>query len=109
MNARIVGRRVYVFRDVNIRMAFFHRRICEIDLLMISSANLKSLEQIGMEVWQRLLQSGRGEVKRIATWRACVVSPAFSAGIFGFTVFSTVMCGCLFWDGWTRRARAARR
>ena len=64
LNARIVGRRVYVFRDVNVRMAYFHRRSGEIDLLMISNANLKSLEQIGMEVWQRLLQSGRGEVKR---------------------------------------------
>jgi chloramphenicol O-acetyltransferase len=64
LNARIVGRRVYAFRDVNIRMAYFHRRSGEIDLLMISNANLKSLEQIGMEVWQRLLQSGRGEVKR---------------------------------------------
>ena len=36
MNVRIVGRRVYAFRDVNIRMAFFHRRNLEIDLLKIS-------------------------------------------------------------------------
>jgi chloramphenicol O-acetyltransferase len=64
LNARIVGRRLYAFRDVNVRMAFFHRRSGEIDLLMISCANQKSLEQIGAEVWQRLLQAGRGEVKR---------------------------------------------
>jgi chloramphenicol O-acetyltransferase len=64
LNARIVGRRVYTFRDVNVRMAYFHRRSGEIDLLMVSNANLKSLEQIGTEVWQRLLQAGRGEVKR---------------------------------------------
>ena len=64
MNVRIVGRRVYGFRDVNIRMAFFHRRSGEIDVLMIRGANLKTLEQIGLEVWQRLLQAGRGEVKR---------------------------------------------
>ena len=44
-------------------MAFFHRRNSEMDLLMISNANLKSLEQIG-EVWQRLLQAGRGEGDR---------------------------------------------
>jgi hypothetical protein len=61
MNVRIVGRRVYAFRDVNIRMAFFHRRNLEIDLLKISQADRKSLEQIGMEVWQGLLKAGRNE------------------------------------------------
>src|SRR5689334_22492547 len=61
MNVRIVGRHIYPFRTVNIRMAFFHRRNGEMDLIMISDANFKSLEQIGTEIWQRLLQSGRGE------------------------------------------------
>src|ERR1700720_2808090 len=60
MNVRVVGRRVYGFRDVNIRMGFFHRGNREIDLLAIWGANTKSLEQIGLEVWQRLLQAGRG-------------------------------------------------
>jgi pyruvate/2-oxoglutarate dehydrogenase complex dihydrolipoamide acyltransferase (E2) component len=64
LNARIVGRRVHAFRDVNIRVAFFHRRLGEIDLMMIPCANLKGLEQIGMEVWQRFLLAGRGEVDR---------------------------------------------
>jgi hypothetical protein len=64
MNARVVGRRLYRFRDINIRMAFFHRRNSEIDLMLISSANSKSLEQIGLEAWQRLLQAGRGEGDR---------------------------------------------
>lgn len=61
MNVRVVGRRVYAFRDVNVRMAFFHRRNRDIDVLMISSANQKSLETIGREVWRRLLEAGRGE------------------------------------------------
>jgi 2-oxoacid dehydrogenase/acyltransferase catalytic subunit len=61
MNVRLVGRRIYAFRDVNVRMAFFHRRNSEMDLLIISDANLKSLERIGLEIWQRLLQAGRGE------------------------------------------------
>ncbi len=64
LNVRIVRRRLYTFRDVNIRMAFLNRRSGEIDVLMIRGANLKSLEQIGLEVWQRLLQAGRGEVDR---------------------------------------------
>ena len=61
MNARLVGRRIYAFREINIRMAFFHRRNSEMDLLLIENANLKSLERIGLEIWQRLLQAGRGE------------------------------------------------
>jgi len=61
MNVRLVGRRIYAFRNVNVRMAFFHRRNSEMDLLIISDANLKSLERIGLEIWQRLLQAGRGE------------------------------------------------
>jgi len=64
MNVRLVGRRIYAFRDVNIRMAFFHRRNGEMDVLLISQANSKGLEQIGLEIWQRLLQAGRGEVDR---------------------------------------------
>jgi len=64
MNVRYVGRRLYAFRDVNIRMAFFHRRNGDMDLLMIRGANLKSLEQIGHEIWQRLLEAGRGEGDR---------------------------------------------
>lgn len=61
MNVRVVGRRIYAFRDVNIRLAFAHRRNGDIDVLIIPGANLKSLEQIATEVWQRLLQAGRGE------------------------------------------------
>jgi 2-oxoacid dehydrogenases acyltransferase (catalytic domain) len=63
-NVRIVRRRVYTFRDVNIRMAFLNRRSGEIDVLMIRGVNLKRLEQIGLEVWRQLLQAGRGEVDR---------------------------------------------
>jgi hypothetical protein len=61
MNVRIVGRRIYSFRDINIRMAFFHRRNLDIDLLKISQADAKSLEQIAAEVWHALLQAGRNE------------------------------------------------
>jgi hypothetical protein len=61
MNVRVVGRRIYGFRQVNVRMAFFHRRNSEMDLLIITDANLKSLERIALEIWQRLLQAGRGE------------------------------------------------
>jgi chloramphenicol O-acetyltransferase len=61
MNVRLVGRKIYAFRDVNIRMAFFHRRNSEMDLLLVPHANLKSVERIGLEIWHRLLQAGRGE------------------------------------------------
>jgi hypothetical protein len=61
LNVRLVRRRIYAFRDVNIRMAFVHRRYSEIDLMLIEHANLKSVERIAHDIWQRLLQSGRGE------------------------------------------------
>ncbi len=64
MNARVVGRRVFAFRDVGVRMAFVHRGSNEIDVLLVSSPHSKSLEQIGAEVWQRLLQAGRGKGPR---------------------------------------------
>jgi chloramphenicol O-acetyltransferase len=64
MNVRLVGRRIYAFRDVNIRMAFFHRRNSEMDLILIEHANIKSVERIGLEIWQRMLQAGRGEGTR---------------------------------------------
>jgi 2-oxoacid dehydrogenases acyltransferase (catalytic domain) len=61
MNVRLVGRRIYAFRAINVRMAFAHRRNGDIDVLIVTDANLKSLDQIAAEVWQRLLQAGRGE------------------------------------------------
>ena len=64
MNVRIVGRRIYNFRDINIRMAFFHRRNRDIDLLKISRADHKSLDEIAQEVWNGLLQAGRNERDR---------------------------------------------
>jgi len=61
MNTRVVGRRVYAFRDINVRMGFFHRKNKEINLLVVLSANQKSVEHIAGEVWKRLLESSRGD------------------------------------------------
>jgi len=60
MNTRVVGRRVYSFRDVNVRMGFLHRKTKEINLLLVACADTKGVEQIAAEVWQRLLESSRG-------------------------------------------------
>ncbi|MBY0382049.1 MAG: 2-oxo acid dehydrogenase subunit E2 [Xanthobacteraceae bacterium] len=60
MNTRVVGRRIYSFRNISVRMGFFHRKNKEINLMLIASANQKSVEQIAAEVWQRLLDSTRG-------------------------------------------------
>jgi len=64
MNVRLVGRRIWAFRAVNVRLAFAHRRNNDIDVLIVQDANTKSLEQIATEVWQRLLEAGRGEGRR---------------------------------------------
>lgn len=59
MNVRLVGRRVYPFRNISIRTAFFHRGNGEIDIMLVPSANEKNLAQIGQEVWKRLVEAGR--------------------------------------------------
>ncbi len=64
MNVRLVGRRVYPFRNISIRTGFFHRGNREIDIMLIVSANEKSLDQIGQEVWQRLMEAGRHTGRR---------------------------------------------
>ena len=61
LNVRLVRRRIYAYRNVNIRMAFFHRWYSEIDLMLIENANFKSLERIALEIWQRMLQAARNE------------------------------------------------
>jgi chloramphenicol O-acetyltransferase len=60
MNVRLVGHRVYAYRDVRIRMGFLHHRNREIGLLIVERANLKSLEEIAQEVWHKLLEAARG-------------------------------------------------
>ena len=60
MNTRVVGRSVRRFRDISIRMGFFHRKNNEIDLLLVTSPDKKSIEDIAVEVWRRLLEAARG-------------------------------------------------
>ena len=60
MNTRVVGRSVRRFRDISIRMGFFHRKNNEIDLLLVTSPDTKSSEDIAVEVWRRLLEAARG-------------------------------------------------
>ena len=88
MNVRVVGRRVFAFRDIGVRMGFVHRGTNEIDLLLVSGADRKSLEEIGGEVWQRLLQAGRGKGPRDRDLKRLRRVPAFwfrqVLRIFGF-------------------------
>lgn len=61
VNVRIVGHKLYPLKDRNVRIAFLHKRYDEIDLMMISQADTKSLEGISREIWNRLLEAGRNE------------------------------------------------
>jgi hypothetical protein len=63
-NVRVVGRRVYKFREVNIRMAFLHRYRQEVDLMVIGPEFLISLDKIALRVWDHILQAGRGKLAR---------------------------------------------
>jgi len=88
LNVRLVRRRIYAFRNVNIRMAFFHRRYSEIDLMLIENANFKSLERIALEIWQRMLQAARNEGGRDRDLARLRRLPAFGfARLLGYTAF----------------------
>ena len=65
LNARIVGRRVYAFRDVNIRMAYFHRRSGEIDLLddLECKSEKSRADRHGSLAALAAVGAGRGEAR----------------------------------------------
>ena len=51
LNCRIVGGRIYRFRDVNVRMICFDRKRSDVDILTITQADQASLEDIAQCIW----------------------------------------------------------
>jgi hypothetical protein len=56
LNCRIVGGRIYRFRDVNVRMISYNQRNADVDILTIDHADQASLEEIGDFLWRSQLQ-----------------------------------------------------
>lgn len=78
LNRRVVGRRVFAFREINLRMAFHNPRSGEVDVILVRRADESTLEQIAGTVWQTLLTCSQGlaavhrDRRRMKALPACV-------------------------------------
>ncbi len=61
LNRRVVGRRVFAFRNINLRLAFQNPAHGGVDVVLVRSAEKCSLQQIASLVWKTLLLAHRGE------------------------------------------------
>ena len=60
LNRRVVGHRVFAFREINLRMAFHNPRNGDVDVILVRRADESSLEQIASTVWHTLLTCRQG-------------------------------------------------
>lgn len=61
LNRRIVGRRIYAFRDVNVRMMTFDRQHGEVEVLLLRHVDTLSLERIARILWKHQQRAGGGQ------------------------------------------------
>lgn len=61
LNRRIVGRRVYDFRDVNVRMMTYNRQQNEVEVLLIRNVDTLSLERIARTLWKNQHRAASGD------------------------------------------------
>lgn len=61
LNRRIVGRRIYDFRDVNVRMMTYDRRCGEVEVLLLRHVDTLSLERIARLLWKHQQQAARDQ------------------------------------------------
>ncbi len=60
LNRRVVGRRVFAFRELNLHMASHNPRNGEVDIVFVPRAARLTLQQIGGLVWKSLLDCRHG-------------------------------------------------
>jgi hypothetical protein len=56
LNRRVVGRRIYAFRQTNVRMSLYDRRRGDVDVVLLENADKLGLEQIARQLWQAQLE-----------------------------------------------------
>jgi hypothetical protein len=61
LNRRIVGKRIYAFRDVNVRMMTYDRRCGEVEVLLLRHVDTMSLERIARILWKHQQRTARGD------------------------------------------------
>ncbi len=60
LNCRIIGGRIYRFRDVNVRLVSYDPRHAEVDILTIERADRANLDEIAQFLWQNKLEISAG-------------------------------------------------
>ncbi len=60
LNRRIVGRRIFDFRDVNVRMMTYNRQLREVEVLLIRNADTLTLERIARVLWKNQHRAASG-------------------------------------------------
>ena len=61
LNQRVVGRRVFAFREINLRLAYQNPTDGEVDVVLVRSAERCTLQEIAGIVWRALLSGRRGD------------------------------------------------
>jgi len=61
LNRRIVGKRIFNFRDVNVRMMTYNRGFNEVEVLLIRHVDSLSLERIARILWKNQHRAARGD------------------------------------------------
>lgn len=60
-NRRVVGRRIYTYREINLRLAFQNRRRKDVGVLLVPRANELSLTGIANCVWSAVVERLQGK------------------------------------------------
>jgi len=60
LNARVIGGRIYRFRDINVRIIHYGVASSEVNIVTLFKANELSLEEISQSLWQSQLQIVQG-------------------------------------------------
>lgn len=60
LNCRVVGRRIYEFRNINIRMMTYNRHDNEVEVLLLRNVDTLSLERIARIVWKNQHRAASG-------------------------------------------------
>lgn len=61
MNRRVVGKRIYDFRNVNVRMMTYNRQQNEVEVLLIRNVDTLSLERVSRILWKNQHRGTSGD------------------------------------------------
>lgn len=61
-NRRVIGRRIYQYKDIHLLLSLFNGRTRDVELLMIEEVDRRSLIDLSRELWRYTQQAARGEL-----------------------------------------------